>query len=332
MISSNELNVTKKIEQNLCERGTQNRSGEDDKIFWPFNNYIGIILMQRHQSFWIQLFREIENMVNEFEIKNNTEVHKGSIYFNVGLLYLHSGDFDNTLYYWVKAEDEDRKTHGQVIYSIFTSDLFRENLGKEIKQFIERELPIENALYRSLTGANFEYEVFENHLNAIDNYLPIFLTNIYKRIRYNELEPNEATSTLYYHLVSDCCAMFEALLKKHLRNKSWLSQDVLGRIIRNDLYRATIGDISNIITSDVGIQFPCDSVSEYNTVLPSLLTQLDAESNSLRIAGLLLHLITITRNQVLHDFDITNVIYGDIEVCKRIIRISFIMELFDEYI
>lgn len=321
------------IAQELNSRGAKNRSGDDDSLFIQFNTFLAIIVGQGHVSFGIEIFHDIENQVRQFESQNNTEVHKGSIFFNVGLLYLWSGDFDNALYYWVKAEDEDKKTYGHVKYNIFTIDLFQKNFGRIIKQFIEQELSIENNTYKSLTGTDFKYKVFERHLSAIESHhLPNFLTNVYKRIRYSRLEPNEATSILYYHLVSDCCSMFETLLKKHLRDKSWLTQNTLGSIIRNNLHQATTGDMSNIISSDVGNRFRCNSVADYNNVLPSLLTELYSETNSARAASLLLHLMTITRNQALHDIEKTNIIYGDIEMCKKLIRLSFMAELFEEYI
>lgn len=96
----------------LHMRGNKRRSYEDDGIFYDFNSFISNACFSHLQTIGIDLFDSIDKIVQNFEITNNTQIHKGSIYFNVGILYLWIGDADSALYFCKKAEDEDSKTGG----------------------------------------------------------------------------------------------------------------------------------------------------------------------------------------------------------------------------
>ena len=126
--------------------------------------------------------------------------------------------------------------------------------------------------------------------------------------------------------------MFETGLKDHLKRLGGTPNNVLGLILGNNLTGASIGDISTEVINNIRPVFACNSVTDYNSVMPNLLSDLAAETDPLKSASKLLHLITITRNQVAHNIDNTNRLYGNIGECKKIIRLIFLGLMFSEYI
>lgn len=322
------------LKSELNQRGVVSRSSSDDFLFKDFNTLIAISLGSGFgfEIYLTQLLRDIDERVLEYEKLNSTSVHKGSIYFNIGLVYLWSGDFDNALYYWSKAEEEDNLTYSHPNYSIFRNSLFEKNFGKVLNNFYLKEIALENSLLQVLINRQFDYSIIENFLQSKHpHHLINVLINLYKRIRYQEYSQNESTNTLYYILVADYCIMFETELKNYLRQKNPRTQNTLGKIIRNDLKSTLVGNISSEI-SNVSKSYLCSSIQEYNAILRSLLQDIDSESNSLKLATKLLHLITITRNQVTHDINNQNIIYGDINLCKRILRLILCTIFFDKYV
>jgi hypothetical protein len=328
------LQILAKLDETLHERGVQNRSSNDDSLFKDFNTIIAISLgaTSGFEIYLTQLFHAIEEKVLQYENDNSTFIHKGSIYFNIGLVYLWSGDFDNALYFWSKAEYEDNQTYHRPNYNIFKETLFQKNFGKILNNFYSLEISREDNILRLLINEPFKYSILESFLQSKSpHHLINILIKFYKRIRYQYYFPNESTNTLYYTLIADFCIMFETELKDYLQAKGNLTQNVLGKITRKDLKSTLVGDISSEVTR-IGGLYPCSSVLEYNGILMTLINDIDSESNRLTLAAKLLHLITITRNQVAHDINNSNIIYGDIDLCKRIIRLILSSIFFDKYL
>lgn len=136
---------------------------------------------------------------------------------------------------------------------------------------------------------------------------------------------------LYYRLLSDCCLMFETGLKDHLRGLGLSPQKVLGEILRKDPWKTKVGDISTEVFN-LSKVYSCSSVAGYSKIQPKLITEVSTEKDSLKCASKLLYLITITRNQVAHDIDPTNILYGNVSGCQQIIRLVFLAHLFSDYI
>lgn len=107
------LKLINSVKGSLNARGAKPRSESDDTLFAQFNTFLASVVGQGLERFAIDTYREIEKEVASFEQAHKTDIHKGSIFFNIGLFYLWSGDFDRALYYWQKAEDEDKKTPGR---------------------------------------------------------------------------------------------------------------------------------------------------------------------------------------------------------------------------
>ena len=328
------LKLLMNLDLELNTRGAIYRSSNDDTLFKDFNTIIAISLVSGSgfEIYLSQLFQDIEEKVLEYEQKNSTSIHKGSIYFNIGLVYLWSGDFDNALYFWSKAEEEDILTYKQPNYNIFNNSLLQKNFGKILKNFYTRELSLENNLLLKLINQNFDYTILENLLiTKHPHHLINILINLYKRVRYQKYNPNDSTNLLYYILVADYCIMFETELKNYLTQKGLLTQNMLGRILRTDLTSASVGNIS-VEINNVSNTYHCSSVQDYNAILNNLLQDIDSETNRLLLAVKLLHLITITRNQVAHNIDNQNIIYGNIDLCKRLIRLILSAIFFDKYV
>ncbi|MEP0821249.1 MAG: hypothetical protein HRF44_00230 [Ignavibacterium sp.] len=332
-LQSLKYHVVEKTKEGLAGRGVKPRSAADTEIFTPFNTVLAILLGSGHylERVGLDVYGEIEQEVLEFEARNNTELHKGAIYFNAGILHLSAGNFDRALYYWIKAENEDIAL-GHRTQDILRSEIFQKNFWRNVKGFVEGELAHENRLLNVFTGADFEFQKLEQQLNAMDHHdLVGFLINLFRRFSYESLESNKASHLLYYQLVGGYAFIFEASLKGHLARRGIQHQQTLGAILRNDLGRARVGDIS-AVAAGISRAYPCGNTPDYNLVLPRLLFDIDGENNSLALMTKVLHLVTITRNQVAHDIDTTNRIYSDIPMCQRLIRLMLGAHLFDEYL
>lgn len=326
--------ILRKLESDLAIRGVCGRSSNDDNLFKNFNTVIAISLGSGSgfEIYLSQLFRDIEERIIAFENANSTSIHKGSIYFNIGIVYLWSGDFDNALYYWSKAEVEDKQTYQQPNSNILKNSLFEKNFGKILRNFYSHELSQENVLLQKMINQQFDYGILENHLQSRSpHHLINILINLYKRIRYQKFLPNESTSILYYKLVADFCIMFETELKNYLLSQGLLTQNVLGRILRTDLSVTSIGNICMEVTN-ISTTYRCSTVQDYNIILNPLIQDIDSEQNRLILVAKVLHLLTITRNQVAHDIDNQNIIYGNIGLCQRLIRFVLSTIFFDKYL
>lgn len=332
-LQSLKYHVVEKTKEGLAGRGVRPRSADDTQIFTAFNTVLAILLGSGYylERVGLDIYREIEDEVLEYEARNNTELHKGAIYFNAGILHLAAGNFDRALYYWIRAENEDIAL-GHRTQDIFRSEIFQKNFWQTVKGFVEVELAQENRLLNVFTGIDFDFQKLEQQMNAMDGHdLVGFSLNLFRRFSYQSFESNKASHLLYYRLVGDYAFIFEAALKGHLVRRGIPHQQTLGAILRNDLGPARVGDIS---AAAVGVTraYRCRSTFDYNVVLPTLLLDIDGENNSLALMTKILHLVTITRNQVAHDIDTTNRIYSDIPICQRLIRVVLGAHLFDEYL
>lgn len=319
--------VLQDVGANLKGRGIAARDEMgDNKVLAPFNRMVQATIDSGH-ALWsnaIEVFEAVEDIVDRFEKNFETQVHKGSIFFNAGLCYLMNGDFDKALYYWTLAESENQLTRANGAGNIFFEDSFKKNLGVSIRQMIEGEVERESRIYHILTGRPFRFEDYEEMLGGIPIHeLKFIIVNCTKRIHYDTLQTNRTTGLLYYRLLADFCISFEIRLKNFLRSRGSTVGGTLGQIIRTGIPELLQQHIDNR---------PCRSASDYNAIFPSLIEIIDRETDRNVVIGKVLSLITITRNQVVHDIQKDNRLWGDIEMCQRLMRIVIIAMCCDFYL
>lgn len=315
------------VQEKLSGRGTAERNeGNDNKIFSAFNSALQSFIESNHLfgSLAIDIFADLEKIVLDFEKQYNTQIHKGSIYFNAGLCCLWIGDFDKALYYWTVAGEENRLTRKNPEGNIFTEESFTKNLGQSIKLLVEAEIQKEQAIYQKFSGKPFHYDEYEKYIQRIKSHdLKNMIVNYTKRIHYDSFRENQTTYLLYYRLVADFCLTFETFIKNYFPGKTGLEGKTLGEIVNNELPLGIRQKLPSL---------KAKSIQDFNQVLPKLLMEIDdAEDKETLIAKILI-LITIIRNKVAHQFETNNILYSDIPTCQRVIRIIMIALLFDKYL
>lgn len=319
--------ILTQVNEKLSARGTAERNeGNDNKIFSAFNSSLQSFIESNHLfgSLVIDIFADLEKIVLDFEQQYNTQIHKGSIYFNAGLCCLWIGDFDKALYYWTVAGEENRLTRKNPDGNIFTEESFTKNLGQSIKLMVEGEIQKEQAIYQKISGIPFHYNEYEKYIQQIKSHdLKNMIVNYTKRIHYDSFRENETTYLLYYRLVADFCITFETFIKGYFPGKMGLGEKTLGEIVNNDLPLGIKQKIPSV---------KAKSIQEYNLALPKLLTEIDAAEDKETLIAKILILITIIRNKVAHHVETNNILYGDIPTCQRVIRFIMIALLFDKYL
>lgn len=308
--------------RNIAERN----EAEDNKVFSDFNSALQSFIESKNLfgSLAIDIFIDLEKMVLDFEKQFETQIHKGSIYFNAGLCCLWIGDFDKALYYWTIAAQENQLTRKKTNGNIFIEESFTKNLGQSIKTMVESEILKEQQLYRKITGRPFHYNEYENYIRKIKSHdLQNLIVNFTKRIHYDSFQENETTFLLYYRLVADFCLTFETFIKGYFPGKQGLSEKTLGEIVNNDLPSAIKQKLPSIKTR---------SISDFNQAFPKLLWEIDQETDRDTLIAKILLVITIIRNKVAHHVETKNILYGNISACQRVLRIIMIALLFDNYL
>lgn len=318
--------IVTQVQEKLSERGVAQRNEEsDNKIFSAFNSSLQSFIESNHLfgSLAINIFIDLEKMVLGFEQQYNTQIHKGSIYFNAGLCCLWIGDFDKALYYWTVAGEENHLTRKNLDGNIFTEDSFTKNLGQSIKLMVEGEIQKEQTIYQKISGKPFHYDEYEKYIQQITSHdLKNMIVNYTKRIHYDSFRENQTTYLLYYRLVADFCITFETFIKNYFPGKTGLEGKTLGEIVNNELPLAIREKLPSL---------KAKSIRDFNQALPKLLTEIDAAEDKETLIAKILILITIIRNKVAHHIETKNALYGDIPTCQRVIRIIMIALLFDKY-
>lgn len=319
--------ILAQVQEKLSERGVAERNeGADNKAFSAFNSSLQSFIESNHLfgSLAIDIFTDLEKIVLDFEHQYNTQIHKGSIYFNAGLCCLWIGDFDKALYYWTVAGEENWLTRKNPDGNIFTEESFTKNLGQSIKLLVEGEIQKEQAIYQKISGKSFHYDEYGKYIQQIKSHdLKNMIVNYTKRIHYDSFRENQTTYLLYYRLVADFCITFETFIKNYFPGKKGLEGKTLGEIVNNDLPLGIKQKLPSV---------KAKSIQEFNLALSKLFTEIDAAEDKETLVAKILILITIIRNKVAHHVETNNILYGDIPTCQRVIRIIMIALLFDKYL
>lgn len=327
------------ISRLLNERGRRPRAGDDDRVFEQFNTSLAVGIGHGLSSFYLDLFRTIEELTLDFEASATTEVHKGSIYFNAAVCCLYHKDFDSALYYFSEAAKENVATYGHQDADLFLrNELFENNVLKRVRLMLGEEAAAAPALSTGLFPAAYSPEDFDtvlrllapptmpgSQVQAVGLLSSVIVVLCRYLVNRAFRRTNYGTSTLNYRLVVDLCVAYEAALKEFVRSKGGAPQHTLGKLLRNDLVATSLGDISTYADANlygVAAPWPCGSLAAYDSMLltAKVLDDIDAETDKLKQAAKLIYFVVCTRNQVAHDFDSNAAIFKDTALCHQVAR------------
>lgn len=239
------------VKERLKSRGVKPRSGEDDRVFAQFNTSLSRGLhtsFGKEQgsglaSYYFDIFHEVDWATQEFEERNATEVHKGSIYFNMAVLCLHTNDFDRALYFFHAADQENQKTHGHPSAELFASaKVFKVNVTNRLHMLFNREYQDDRATLDLLVGGHPTNTGIDQVLLGLPiGHFSSFIVTSFRYVVTDAFrESNDGARTLYHRLLTDFCHCFESGLKAHTGRKG----GTLGGVLLDALKYTAVGDIS----------------------------------------------------------------------------------------
>ena len=320
------LLIDQDIDRALASRGKAARSGGDDQVFANFNTSLAIGIGDGLATFYLDLARDIDQKVRAFELAHGTELHKGSLCFNAAVCALVNHDFDAALYYFAAAGKEDHKTHGHSVAAMFvTNGLFKRWVTDKMHAMLAAEIAQIPATASVVLPAGYVRADVDTFLGSLP--LGVLGSVVISLLRYaislSFHDANEGTAIIRYRVVADLCVAYETTLKAWVRSKGLSPSGTLGAVLRNNLGTTTLGDISSYAMATFTAQglWPCKSLADYDGLLSAgILGAIDLETDPLKKAAQLIHFVTHTRNQVVHDLDPNAAIYTNDQLCKDVAR------------
>jgi hypothetical protein len=341
-LNSRELKILTQIQNDLesRENPTIKNQTNDDNIFLPFNNYLYISAINNQESRIKNLFTSLRDIVNEYENEGNN-VHKGSIFVNFAVVCLRSGDFLISMHYFYKAEYEERSI-GNTQFNILNSRFFRDNYWKLLRDNLMKQLQDNqiscfcNFFERNPENDDLDklilFKMPQYNLQIL-NFLTKFLQLSHRELKHCDNTPIYPTSTAFLYLVGEIGAVYESILREHLRVPSSTTfHDILVKNLVNTKLGNVSKEIEQIHTSTDLKVTSRGGIVEFNSHVALLITEILRETDKARLLALCLYLLKSIRNNVIHDIAIETPLYGDLELSVKCFLSELMPFWIDQYL
>ena len=175
------LELDGEIQSDFAERlAARQPDGEpegDDQLFASFTTYVDaawrFLFAQRAIACWsvgssgqTGIKQQIEQYEAALRQSNpDARIHKGSLFYNVGLCFFMSGDLDHALQYFAESSAEnERSGRGQRLAALLGQDLSERVLIKPMRAWLLAECRED---YKRVTGCDFDENEFAGLLNWV---------------------------------------------------------------------------------------------------------------------------------------------------------------------
>jgi tetratricopeptide (TPR) repeat protein len=302
--------VTQDVQDALSARppGPRDEAG-DNGVFKSLTQATASAFEQNDLLFAIDLFDKCFALVCQYEQRNNCEVHKGAMTFNVALAYLQVNDFAAAMHYFELAQRETRTTRGEEAWEIYDFGLFQHNFWKTLDLY-EQESPL--LYHNDFWGIPFSAAEARQVWNSLSEHsrLLYIMVNA-ERISYRRLMPqpnvprSESFSLSHWNLIADLSRLIETELGNRGMAASGLRASVLTKV------NGPLAGFKHEVTA-LNTKLLVHNSSDYNTHFPAYRIAIaDAgRARESRIAAAALF-AGVTRNQVQHQVDASMVIFTD---------------------
>ena len=310
---------------NLAARVLGKWTDDDDMLFAPHTGFVIECLRRRVPLLPVLAWKsEIEAAVVgcETELQKANPVarlHKGAIYFNVGLCHLESGDIDSAFQMFAAAGTEDEKSgrgdwanvligyhalsEGLIIQKVIDWIAARSNWAALYEEVTDRVL--DQAELKALIGW-----LASKHEDAIQ-----FLHALHRFIHADEMPVNLAKAHIQARAMADIILVVESSMRR------W-QVGVHGQLHARMTSMLAVGSVARIAFDDAltrfNTQFPTkpphpdrETATGVNWAIDDHLTYYAATASRATRAGLVAYLALRLRNSFMHVIDGSISVYTD---------------------
>ncbi|AMV34671.1 hypothetical protein VN12_21275 [Pirellula sp. SH-Sr6A] len=293
---------------------------DDDKMFGPANNGIILAISHRDPAIAGLIFIEVYEHALAYQEKNNCQIHKGSITFNIGIARIRSADFTSAIHFFELAQEETRLTTGKKTWNIFLNqELFDTNFWDTL-DLAEEKYPL--TLHNDLWGVPYSKDAGKKSWRKLSGPSKLlYIVSAARRIHLRHLvdsshwQESNSIRIEYWNLIADLARLLETEVYRKAdiaTPKPWQ----LKSLLKQGFAATQRGDISTLIDGYMNAR-NVHNTATFNMYYPAI--KADIENAGLtkieRIAHAA-HLLYVTRNQVQHHVDRRLILYKNIEEAK----------------
>jgi hypothetical protein len=315
------------VKKALARKSCGHWAFDDDSIFAAHTSFVDSALKFGAPLWPTHLWHQIEPLVQQAETSiaqrtgQPSRIHKGAPYFNVGLCYFLSGNFEHAFQYFAEAGVEDEKSGrgARELVPIGENSLSIELL---IRPLTQRLIPLISTSYLSSIGAHLT----ESELRTLINWLaarPIdafqTISGLHRLLKLLDGPENDVSKQLRVRAVADLVLSVESSIR---RWQNAAGQQLQGRFLMllqsNPVARSSFTNFDGLR----GQNFPGaggETIACINWVIEEMLSRMQTLPSVSERVGSAAFLVARLRNNLMHVNDPALSIYNDKDKLLQIV-------------
>jgi hypothetical protein len=316
------------VADSLGKRGQAKRSqARDNEIFGPVTAAMIETFNAGEVHLAIKLADGCHRLAKQHEAVTGSEIHKGAITFDLGLMYLAIDDYTAAARYFEIAEHETRATekaehpdNAESSFTLFRSRVFELNVWDRIAD-LAAQYPL--AGYKELWGTNYDKAAARADWEKLsDNSKLLYVITALRRMRYRELSDSTTwtgASSLHlahWNLSADLSRVVETELKRRKQcppPKSSATKPIstLGQLLDQCFHHTTKPANLSQLQIALHAKHKVTDSATFDSAFPAIRKEIEqATAWEDRVANAV-YVLRAARNQVAHSVDDSMLLFKD---------------------